>query len=89
MTDTLFLRDKNTSSQAEGLPRLKLDPDKYRHHLENMDITEEQANELMATLWQIMSTMVDIGWGVDILNIVLPDIFNQQINAINERNEND
>ena len=54
---------------------LNFDPDHYRHHLEGMDISEEEAQELMAVLWQIMQTFVDIGWGVDAVQQVFPELF--------------
>jgi len=57
------------------LPRLELDPDKYRKHLGECDLTEAQQNEVLQVLWQIMSTMVDIGWGVDSVQMFLPDLF--------------
>lgn len=87
MTDSLFLQDENTASKAKGLAILKLDPDQYLHHLKGINITEEQANELLETLWQIMQTMVNIGWGVDALNLMLPEIFNQH--TITERSQDD
>jgi len=54
---------------------LKLEPDDYRHNLGEFDLTEDQQNELLQSLWYIMSTLVDIGWGVDTVQLLLPDIF--------------
>ena len=56
---------------------LKLEPDDYRHHFNEFDLTEDQKNELLQTLWSIMSTLVDIGWGVDTVQMLLPDIFTE------------
>ena len=56
-------------------PTLKLDPDEYREDLAEFALTEEQENELLQTLWHIMSTFVDIGWGVDTIPLFLPDLF--------------
>ncbi len=53
-----------TSEQSVILP-LALDPDKYRDHLEEFDLTPEQQNELLETLWHILRTIVDIGFGLD------------------------
>ncbi len=54
---------------------LKLEADEYRHHLGEFDLTEDQQNELLQSLWYIMSILVDIGWGVDTVQLLLPDIF--------------
>lgn len=54
---------------------LNFDPDHYRHHLDGMDISEEEAQQLMAALWHIMQTFVDIGWGVDAVQQIFPDLF--------------
>ena len=59
----------------QALPRLELNLEDYREQMEEMDFTEEQAQEFLQTLWNIMSTMVDIGWGVDTVQMFLPDIF--------------
>ena len=57
---------------------LDFSPDEYRHHLEEFELTRAQENELLETLWQIMSMMVDIGWGVDNIHLMLPELFNQE-----------
>ncbi len=44
-------------------PSLRLDPDKYRAHLKEMELNTEQENELLHILWNIMTAMVDIGFG--------------------------
>ncbi len=53
---------------------LSLDPDKYRQHLEDMDFSKEQENELLQILWNIMSTMVDIGFGEHSVQMVLDSL---------------
>lgn len=57
------------------LPALKLNPDRYREHLSTFDLSDDQQNELMLILWNIMTTLVDIGWGVDTVQYFLPEIF--------------
>lgn len=52
-----------------------LNPDDYREELAEFDLTEEQEKELLQTLWHIMSTFVDIGWGVDTVQMFLPGLF--------------
>ncbi len=64
----------NTITKDTATP-LKLEPDDYRHHLDDFDLTEEQQNLLLLSLWHIMSTLVDIGWGVDTVQMLLPELF--------------
>ncbi len=65
----------NKQRSDEAFPILELDPEDYREQMGEMDFTPEQAQEFLTTLWNIMSTMVDIGWGVDTVQMFLPDIF--------------
>ncbi len=66
-----------TSEQADNraLPKLTLEPDRYREHLSAFELSTQQQNEMMQILWNIMSTMVDIGWGVDTVQLFLPELF--------------
>ena len=45
--------------------RAIFNPDDYREDLGAFELTKEQENELLQTLWNIMSMMVDLGWGLD------------------------
>ena len=47
------------------------DAEKYRQDLEGFDISDEQANELLQTLWSIMSAFVELGFGVDSVQYLL------------------
>ncbi len=47
------------------VPPLQLEPDDYRDELAEFELTPEQETELLQVLWNIMSTMVDLGWGLD------------------------
>ncbi|OHU89193.1 MULTISPECIES: hypothetical protein [Pseudoalteromonas] len=74
---------------------LVLFPEDYYSDIQDLDLTPEQANELLSTLWNIMSTMVNIGWGVDTVQIVLPELFNSDsskrhnLHNISNSEEND
>ncbi|CAA0107189.1 Uncharacterised protein [Halioglobus japonicus] len=46
-----------------------LDPDEHREMLAAFELTKEQENELLQTLWNIMSAMVDLGWGLDSVHL--------------------
>ena len=54
----------DTTTNSDKMPPPALALDRYRHHLHNEDITEEQADALMATLWGIMARFVDLGFDV-------------------------
>lgn len=61
---------------------LSFDADKYRRYLEEMTLTPEQESELLAVLWDIMSTMVDIGFGEHSVQRVMDSlIINASIEA--------
>ena len=55
-----------------SLPAPVLDPDKHRHHLAGYGLSPEQEQEVLATLWEIMRTMVDIGLGFDVVSQAIP-----------------
>lgn len=57
--------DPPMTTPQRVVPVLKLDPEEYRSYLEEFDMTQEQQNELLEVLWNIMRTFVDIGWGLD------------------------
>ncbi|MEN8129340.1 MAG: hypothetical protein ABFS45_03925 [Pseudomonadota bacterium] len=62
-------RDAPMSPGEDIITPLTLDPDKYREHLDEFDLSEEQQNELLETLWNIMRTFVEIGFGLDSVQI--------------------
>ncbi|MBL27118.1 MAG: hypothetical protein CMM50_06150 [Rhodospirillaceae bacterium] len=55
------------------------DADEYRPYLAGLDLTDEQANELLATLWDIMKAFVELGFGLDSIHRFLPEL-----NAVSE-----
>ena len=44
---------------------LALDPERYRSYLESFEMSQAEQDELLQTLWNILSTFVDIGFGLD------------------------
>ena len=44
-------------------PTLALE--RYRHLLDDSELTEAQADELLTTLWNVMVQFVDLGFGVN------------------------
>ena len=55
-------------------PNVAFDPDDYRADLAELKLTRAQEEELLQTLWTIMSAFVDLGWGVDSVQTVLPGL---------------
>ncbi|MCK0069953.1 hypothetical protein [Kordiimonas laminariae] len=58
----------------DPLPADSPELEKYRHHLDEFDLTEEQKQELLVTLWQIMTQFVDLGFGRDATTLALKAI---------------
>ena len=48
-----------------GLPVLTLDADEYRHYVECFNLSEEQEDELLQSLWSIIVSFIDLGFGVE------------------------
>jgi hypothetical protein len=57
-------------TQLAGVPTF--DAARYREHIADLDITEEQQAELLSTLWWIMAAFVDLGFSVDAVPRLLP-----------------
>ena len=55
------------------LPTLNID--EYRDDLAGLHLNEAQEKELLQTLWNIMAAFVDLGWGVDGVQLFLPELF--------------
>jgi hypothetical protein len=49
-----------------------LDIERYRAHLDALDLSETQAAELLETLWSILSAFVDQAFGVDSVLLARP-----------------
>lgn len=44
---------------------LAFDPERYRHHLAHLDMSESARSELLAVIWRIMESAVDRAFGED------------------------
>ncbi len=49
---------------SERLPALQIDVQQFQSYLDDLDITEESKIELLETLWSIVVTFVDMGFGI-------------------------
>lgn len=43
---------------------IEFDVDEFRHHVEELELSEEQERELLTALWNIIVQFVDLGFGV-------------------------
>lgn len=64
MTEQYDTRDTGAGITQPG--GLQLDPARYRAEVDLFDISEEQKRELLATLWSIMRSFVELGFTVDV-----------------------
>ncbi|HZF28328.1 MAG TPA: hypothetical protein VE907_04380 [Gammaproteobacteria bacterium] len=61
--------------QAPAPPAVPVfDASKYSHYIEDPDLTDAQKEEFLRTLWWIMAAFVDLGFGVDSVQRVLPGL---------------
>lgn len=55
----------NTTSPLEGGPSaLAYEPERYRSAVAELDLTDDQCEELLSTLWAIMQNMVELGYSI-------------------------
>ena len=48
-----------------GRPALTLNVDDYRQYVEALHLSEEQEQELLETLWTVIVSFVDLGFGIE------------------------
>lgn len=64
------MTDKNLpisseASQPDAISPLAFDPEKYLDYIDDPYLTDAQKTVFLQTLWTIMSSFVDLGFGVD------------------------
>jgi len=74
----------------EGMPTLSIDWELYAELLSESDLTDEEKREFIETLWSLVVSFVDLGFGISsesrITNLLpdgVPEMLNTHIN--NER----
>ena len=63
------LRSLPGGQDQRCMQTLELDPDDYREDLEEFDLSNDQQDDLLAVLWNIMRTFVEIGFGLDSVQV--------------------
>jgi hypothetical protein len=67
------LNSESLNTQAGYPEPPSFDPKEYLSDLEDCDMTEEQKAKFLQTMWNIMSSFVDVAWGVDPVQCIFPD----------------
>ncbi|HAT86678.1 MAG TPA: hypothetical protein DCS30_12485 [Rhizobiales bacterium] len=74
-----------TNLQEQGYPfALEFNPDDYRHHLNESGLSQAEADEFLATLWNIMVSFVDLGFGIEATQQVIAENI---LNDLNKKGE--
>lgn len=60
--------------EGSGFPAADFDPSRYSADMEEFDLTEEQERELLATLWSIMRSFVELGFEGDVGSTLFPEV---------------
>lgn len=55
----------NETEVTKDWPTLQMDVEYYQAFLDDTDISDEQKKELIETLWNIVVTFVDLGFGIE------------------------
>ncbi len=80
MTDKQDINEPkgNTPSAViveQAMTSFAFDPQHFSQEIEELAIDPKQAEALLENLWHIMAGFVDLGWGVDSVQLLLPDVF--------------
>lgn len=73
MTDKSKIDLNEQLLSAQDRPAVAIpecDVEKYREHIKNLDLSEEEQTELLKTLWPIMAAFVDLGFGIDSVQLL-------------------
>jgi hypothetical protein len=59
-----MIDQKKPETPATTRPALKLDVERYEKMLKNCDLTEEQRQDFLETIWSIIVGFVDLGFDI-------------------------
>ncbi len=57
----------------KAIPACAFDPSDYIDELDDLSLTKEQKLELLHSLWHVVGTFVDIGFGMDSAQFIAID----------------
>lgn len=92
--DNQFIKYEFKEASDDGYSHLPpFDPAEYSEFVEDFDMTEEQKNEFLLALWHIMAAFVDLGFGVNSIQNIIPGLAqlseNCEIQETGDNNEDD
>ena len=56
-------------------PVMRLEPELYAEHVEDLGLTEDQEQALLESLWSVVVGFVDLGFSVDNIDPIFEHIF--------------
>ena len=65
--------DEIDETERDNFKTLTLDVDYYQSFLDDVDIPDDQKQEFIETLWNIMVQFVDMGFGIEPIQIALQE----------------
>ena len=65
MTQDPEIPDTEYQHTKPTYPTLSIDWDLYEEYLEESDMSDDEKRELIETLWNIVVSFVDLGFGID------------------------
>jgi hypothetical protein len=82
INDRNFTGFNQVAASEDFLPvpgEIALDSEKYRAELADLDLTDEQADELLAILWDIMRRFVEMGISTEICGSIFEAIIESSV----------
>ena len=72
-----------TETKEPARRALVCDCEQFRPYLADANLSKEQEDEFLTTLWNIMLGFVDLGFGIhDVQQVIRPDDFSIDLSAI-------
>lgn len=78
MTQAPETPDTECQDTQPNYPTLTIDWDLYGEYLEESDLSDDEKRELIQTVWNIVVSFVDLGFGIESVQCAEQD---KQINA--------
>ncbi len=68
-------QDREKSASTTSFPTMN--PERYLPLVSEMELTDEQAQELLQVIWNIMCGFVELGFGSNSIQRILPSILGE------------
>lgn len=73
-----YLEDYQAAVRGDDGLRLGppvFEPEQFREHIADLDLTRAQQDELLRVIWDIAMRFVEMGFGVDSIHNLFPELF--------------